>query len=90
MASGRDSLALCICALHQEAGRQVAIESRAADVLGVAISILLLLGGIAAVLHRHSPVGRLVWRVMLAGAILGGVPFSPESETSELLSPPLF
>ena len=42
------------------------------DVLGVALSILVLLGGIAAVLHSHSRAGRLLWRTMLAGAILGG------------------
>jgi hypothetical protein len=42
------------------------------DVFGVAISLLVLLGGIAAVLHRHRRVGRLLWRMMLAGAILGG------------------
>jgi hypothetical protein len=43
------------------------------EVLGVAVSILLLLAGITAALYSKTRVGRLLWRTMLAGVILGGV-----------------
>jgi len=43
------------------------------DVLGAAISILVVLIGITAVLRSTTCLGRLLWRMMLAGAILGGI-----------------
>ena len=43
------------------------------DVLGAAISLLVLLMGITGVLRSNTRVGRLIWRMMLVGAILGGV-----------------
>jgi hypothetical protein len=43
------------------------------DALGVTISVLVLLIGVAAALRSSTRVGRFLWRLMLAGAILGGV-----------------
>jgi hypothetical protein len=43
------------------------------DALGVTISILMLLIGVAAAGRSTTRVGRFLWGLMLAGAILGGV-----------------
>jgi hypothetical protein len=42
------------------------------DALGAAISILVLLAGMAAVLLSTTRAGPWLWRMMLVGAILGG------------------